>query len=774
MLHDKSTYYNARWRTLGILSLWIVFLALPLYTIIRKPWLNEPVQHTPEFVGNKTCVECHQVEYEAWLGSHHDRAMEIATDSTVRGNFNNVNFRHKGKTHHFFKKDHKFFVNTEGPDGAFRDYEITHTFGYEPLQQYLVPFPDGRYQCLPLAWDTEKESWYQLGDTVYPDEELQGDNWLFWTNQAQNWNSMCADCHSTNLQKNYDPVTKTYNTTFSEIDVSCEACHGPASEHLKWAALPENSRPQNVNTGLIIQTSNIDNEQFVNLCVRCHSRRSIMGDFHNQTTEPLDLIIPQLPVDPHYFVDGQILNEDYVYASFTQSKMFTKDVSCKDCHDVHSTKLKMRGNDLCLQCHQPALYDTPAHHFHKMPGANKERLINNTGEPGFEEGEGALCVNCHMDGRFYMGNDYRRDHSFRIPRPDLTLSLGTPNACNNCHKEETAEWAQSYIRKWYGEKERPHYGSTFAAAHQGDTSVLSALLDYGLNEVYPLMVRTAAIQQLRNYNNTRVHQALETLLTDPHALIRHSALESYSSNDLDTYLKHTTPLLDDQTKAVRTLAASRLSALPKEQLSAAQKKKLALATTEYEKANLYMADFAGSQYNLGNIYYSQEDYNKAASAYQEATRIDKQFHIAQANLARVYNLQGKNEKALELYKDLVQRYPELHDYTYSLALLLAEMGDLQGSRDYLKKATGINPNDSRTWYNLAIIETNLRNLEAAEASYLQVLQLEPDNFEYNWALAIFYANTQQVSKALEYVNKAEALAPGNEQVLQFKQQLLAM
>ncbi|TFH39706.1 MAG: hypothetical protein E4G95_00395, partial [Bacteroidia bacterium] len=450
MPSDPLNMNLTRWKTVGLIATVVIVLSFPAY-LARMAFIRSrpALVSGPVFVGRATCVECHKLENDLWVGSHHDLAMDTATIETVLGNFNDFTFKHKGLTHRFFTIDGKYFVNTQGPGGEFGDFQVAYTFGYTPLQQYLVPFEGGKLQCLPIAWDTERSIWFHMGDTIYSDEDLEPDNWLYWTNQAQNWNGMCADCHTTNLNKNYDPETGTFNTTWSEIDVSCEACHGPASDHLDWANLPEGSRPMDVNTALIVRTRDLDNRELLNVCARCHSRRAIMSDYENNNEDLLNYMIPQLIVQPYYHADGQILDEDYVYASFTQSKMWEKEVKCNDCHDSHSVKTILDDNRLCLQCHLPDIYDTPAHHFHKMPPEGGDHLINRV-KPQYRDGTGSQCVNCHMMGQFYMGNDYRRDHSFRIPRPDLTISIGTPNACNDCHTDKSVRWSQDYIEKWYG------------------------------------------------------------------------------------------------------------------------------------------------------------------------------------------------------------------------------------------------------------------------------------------------------------------------------------
>ena len=483
------------------------------------------------------------------------------------------------------------------------------------------------------------------------------DNWLYWTNQAQNWNGMCADCHSTNLKKNYDPETKTFNTTWSEIDVSCEACHGPASDHIIWANLPEGSRPADVNTGLIVRTRDLDNKELLNVCARCHSRRSILGDYEDDNSDLLNYMIPQLITQPIYHADGQILDEDYEYGSFTQSKMFEKLIKCSDCHDSHSVKTKEPDNRLCLQCHRPDIYDTRRHHFHKPdPGTGTERLINR-GEPEYVEGSGAQCVNCHMVGRYYMGNDYRRDHSFRIPSPAMTLSIGTPNACNDCHKDKTTAWSQSYMKKWYGEKTRPHYGETFAAALKGDRSVIPDLILYAGNELFPLMVRATAVHFLGNFNTAESNDAVDRALSDPASLVRHTAIMSFNSTDAVSYERLLMPLLNDPVRAIRAEAGIRLSEVPENQLSVPARKARKAALEEYRNIHLYTSDFPGGRYNLGIMYANAGELEKAAQSYREALKIDGLFYMAKVNLAMVYTQQGKNDEAEKLLREVLIENP---------------------------------------------------------------------------------------------------------------------
>lgn len=189
------------WKVIGFIATAIIVLAIPIYIAMFYQKSTDSLDfNEPKFVGKEKCFDCHKKEYDLWTGSHHDRAMDIANDSTVLGNFNNAEFTSNGITSKFYKKDNKFYVYTNGPGGKMGEFEISHTFGFTPLQQYLIPFEKGRYQCLPIAWDTEKKEWFSLIEATY-DEFPDPSDWLYWTNNAQNWNGMCAECHSTNLQK---------------------------------------------------------------------------------------------------------------------------------------------------------------------------------------------------------------------------------------------------------------------------------------------------------------------------------------------------------------------------------------------------------------------------------------------------------------------------------------------------------------------------------------------------------------------------------------------
>jgi predicted CXXCH cytochrome family protein len=637
------------------------------------------------------------------------------------------------------------------------DYEITHTFGWYPLQQYLVPFSGGRLQCLPLAWDVRQKKWYHL----YPDQPMDPEDWLYWTNASQNWNGMCAECHSTDLQKNYNVMANTYQTTWSEISVGCEACHGPGSEHIKWAELPDMGRPDVENYALVVSTRALTSRQQIELCAPCHSRRMSLEDNIHQHADFLDYGIPQLLSEGYYFADGQILEEVYVYGSFMQSKMYDRDVRCSDCHNVHSAKRIKEGNELCLQCHKQAIYDTKAHHFHKQAGEKGEPIKAANGTILFEVGTGAQCEQCHMPGRDYMGIDYRPDHSFRLPRPDLSDAINVPNACNRCHWDKSNAWSADTLIKWYGQRQRSHYGTILSAGRQGDPAAMKDLIKLAADRLYPTIVRATALAQLAAYPPDQTRAAIDRALADEEALVRYTAVRNINAPDANQLLKLVAPLLYDPVKGVRIEAARSLAGIPPERMPASIKVKYRQGLDQYIKAMERTADFAPSRHNLGNLYAALGDMQQAVAHYQSAIAIDKQFYPAKVNLAMLYNQQGRKDEAAKLLREVVTAQPELYAARYSLGLLLAEMQEYAQAADQLTKAAQGMPDHPRVHYNLGLLLAQMNRPTEAEAALNSALEIEPGNRDYMFALADFYLKQRRLTDARRIAEKMTTLYPGD-------------
>jgi len=712
------------------------------------------------YVGRESCKECHETEYNLYLGSDHDMAMDSATSESVLGDFNDVTYTHFGVTSRFFMSDGDYMVNTEGPHGEMTDYKISYVFGVRPLQQYLIEFPGGRYQCLPICWDTRPASqggqrWFH----IYQDERIPPEDVLYWTRITQNWNYMCAECHSTNLRKNYSYAEKAYHTTWSEIDVSCEACHGPGSEHIDWARKVETGSSPDVssNMGLVLLLKDTDNatwvfqpdsvtarrsvprqsDQLVQMCSRCHSRRAVATEDYYHGGSLLDTHWPSLLDENLYFADGQIEDEVYVYGSFLQTKMYQAGVVCKDCHEPHSGKVFVNGNALCYRCHRADEYGERKHHHH---------------DPAKE---GASCVECHMHERTYMVIDPRRDHSIRIPRPDLSEKLGTPNACNQCHQDKSIQWATDYLRQWYGEDllNRPHYGETFWAGRQRYPEAQSELIRLGGDQNTAPMVRATAIALLEGYTSSSTTELLNKTIVDPDPLIRSATLTvvEYTNPELITALA--APRLTDTVKLVRLMAANAMTAVPKDMVPAGVTGRLNTALEEYNASLMINADHPSTFLNFGNIYLNTGDYDKAEASYKEAIEIEPGLVGPYINLADLYRRMNRDDEGEKVLQSALEKYPNLAAIHYALGLLKVRQGEHQQAIAYLQKAATLDPDDPQYSYVYAIgLNSQQQPMEALKI-LKGALQKHPFDRNILYSLVTISMENGLQDEALKYAEK---------------------
>jgi Tfp pilus assembly protein PilF len=737
------------WRRAAVVALGVIVVSVPLYVAreSQRDVADSPAAETVAgFVGREKCVDCHEGAYELWVGSDHDNAMDIANEQTVLGNFNDAELEHDGITSRFYRKDDGYFVFTEGTGGEMAEFEVLYTFGIEPLQQYLVSFPGGRLQALSVAWDTEENRWFDL----YPKSTFSPDDWLHWTRNGQNWNGMCAECHSTNLKKNYDAATSSFDTTWSEIDVSCEACHGPASLHLAWAEVDPAARPEIKDYGLVVNTGGLDSRQQVDLCAPCHSRRSEFGDYDHTQTHFLDAHLPSLLAEGTYHVDGQILEEDYVWGSFVQSKMYQSGVWCSDCHDAHSLALHKEGNDLCLQCHQAATYDAYEHHFH-------QKTVE--GQPS----DGALCVKCHMPEQPFMVIDDRADHSIRVPRPDLTRQLGVPNACgqSGCHDDQTVDWSVDAFTQWYGTTRRPHFGTVLAAARSGDSDAVEGLILLAEDPLYPAIVRATALHALQAFPGPQAFGVVQRALADDEPLLRVTAVEVVAADGPEQMVELLAPLLFDSVRVVRLRTAARLNAVGREYFTHDQRQTLTKELDDFIDTMKASLDFAASGLTLGNLYEEQRDATQAERFYRTALEVDDLFFPAKVNLAILLSQQGRISESEQLLREVLEAYPDQYDSSYSLALLLVGEGRSDEALPYLARAAGGLPQRARVHYNYGLLLAQLDNPQEAESALITARDLEPQNIDYLFALVDFYFKRGQLDAALEHAQRIISAHPQN-------------
>lgn len=682
--------------------------------------------------------------------------MQPANESTVLGDFNDARVTESAVTSRMFRRAGRFMVRTDGPDGALHDYEIRFTFGVSPLQQYLIGLPGGRLQAFGIAWDSRpRESGGQRWFRLYPDRKLTAGDPLHWTGIAQNWNFMCADCHSTNLRKNYDLKTRAFATVYAEIDVGCEACHGPGSDHTAWAAKSDERRRHEPNHGLLIalderrgvgwridrangnvvRSAPRESEREIQMCARCHSRRSQIHEDYVHGQPVGDDYWVALLDDDLYYPDGQIKDEVYEYGSFIQSRMFHAGVTCSDCHEPHSLKLRAPGSGVCLQCHAARKYDSARHHFHQAGSA------------------GSQCVECHMPTRTYMVVDARRDHSIRIPRPDLSLKLGVPNACNGCHRNQSAGWAAERMAKWYGREPVGFQGFAQAlhAGSIGAPGAQSALARLVADREQPAIARASALALLaEGPESVDAASSLHDGARDASPLVRRAAARALP--DIDPRADPGAPalLLNDPVRAVRIEAAEALAGAPVDALARDAARALDKDIAEYVAAQELNADRPEAHLNLAALFAREKRLAEAKRELTTALALDPSFAPAAVNLADLDRELGSEAEGQRVLREATVHSPNDAALEHALGLLLVREGHGQEALDHLAAAARLDPASARFAYVYAVA----LNDAGQKSKALEVLEGDVARHPYDCdalaALVGFYRSAGSPAKAAGY------------------------
>ena len=692
--------------------------------------------------------------------------MQEARPGAVLGDFDDARFTYGSVTSTFFRRGDAFVVNTDGPDGRLHDFEIAYTYGVEPLQQYLVQRPDGRIQPLSIAWDSRGaaeggQRWFHL----YAGQGIEAPDPLHWTGREQNWNYMCADCHSTNVRKAYNAERDRFQTTWSEIDVGCEACHGPGARHVEWAdasplvrslfwddnglraALTERRGviwAIDPVTGRPARSVPRTTDAEIQVCAPCHSRRAQIADGYAAGSSFDDFYALQPVVEGLYHPDGQQRDEVYVFGSFLQSRMYAAGVTCSDCHDPHSQELRAPGNQLCARCHTATTYDTPDHHFH--PAASS----------------GAQCVSCHMSETTYMVVDPRRDHGFRVPRPDQSVALGVPNACNGCHTDQTTAWAADSLRGWNGRDPEgfQRFADSFFAAEQARPEASAGLRNLVADPSMPAIVRASALARLHGDAGADVVAAARVGLGDPDATVRRSALLVLDQLPLTERAALAAPLLADPSRTVRIQAAG-LLAPATGLLTAAGREAFARASEEFTASHRYNADRVENRLTLGAFFAELGRLTEADGEYRAALRLAQDFAPTYVNLADLIRRQGREIEAELMLREGLTVAPDDPTLHYGLGLSLVRSGDLPQAVDELGRAAALGPELPALAYAYAVALNSTGRAQDAIETLEATRLLHPRDRDLLFALATFHRDAGETDAAVRYARLLSEFFPGD-------------
>lgn len=726
------------------------------------------------FVGSDACASCHRSQHADWLHSQHQAAMQEPTVASVLGRFDGATFEKGGAATVFSRKDGKFLIRTEGPDGKQGDFAVRYVFGVAPLQQYLVELPGGRLQAFGIAWDSRPaeqggQRWFDL----YPDRRLAASDPLHWAGIDQNWNYQCAWCHSTNLRKNYDPASGAFATSFSEISVGCEACHGPASNHLAWAAGP--SSP-GANRGFAVslarggatwraeggatavRTGPPASEREALVCAGCHARRQQFSDDPLAAARFYDAFRPVTMEAGLYHIDGQQRDEVYNFGSFMQSRMHGEGVTCSDCHNPHSGKLRLAGNAVCGQCHAAAAFNAPAHHHHASGSA------------------GAQCANCHMPTTTYMGVDARHDHSFRIPRPDRTASLATPNACNKCHADKSAAWAVEALKSW-GAGSRPgaqSFAEAFQLADANAPGAQAALMRIVADVGQSAIARASALQRLSQSPTAAALQAARTALSDKDPMARAAAVAVFANADAATRRGALAPLLSDETRLVRMDAARALAGDAEPGFSEGERAAFEKALAEYEAAQRFNAERPESQANLGALNLARGKNDAARAAYEKALALDPTFAPAAISLADILRSGGDEAGAEAVLRKSLARNPDSGALAHALGLSLIRQKRLGEAMASLDQAARLAPDDARFAYVYGVALHDAGAVQKGIETLARALSNHPFDRDILGALASYEAEAGDYAAALPHAERLAELEPEDRSIQDMAAAIRAM
>ncbi|MDO4570979.1 MAG: tetratricopeptide repeat protein [Planctomycetia bacterium] len=718
-----------------------------------------PLGLKPEYVGNEVCISCHQMLGERWRGSYHAKAMDFATPETVVGDFQNAQCTHGEEVARFFQKDGAFWAALDSPQ---TEYPIKYVIGFYPLQQYMVEFPDGRIQCLPYAWDVDGKKWYHL----YPDEKIPVGDLLHWRQPAQNWNAVCASCHTTGLKRNFSFEKNAFHTTFVEMNVGCESCHGPGSLHVEMAKkraeetqeaeVSPASRLRDPHYGFGFFTfEGADGPTATDACSTCHARRREIYPGFQPGAKFSDFYFPELLDTNAFYPDGQIREEVYEYSSFLQSKFYAIGGSCSDCHDRFIAKAPqtiVSGEtkpptvlEMCGKCHDPEIYDTPKHHFHNVA----------------QSVEGTRCEDCHMPKTTYMGVDDRRDHAISIPRPQLTLDLEIPNACNRCHTNETPQWALDACQRWYGadsasgscfidaRSKKKHFAYSIDAGRKGLPNAESGLIQVLQDETLPPIVCASAASLLETYSGAESKKALLHALSHKSELVRSMAARSLEGkfSTPEECVRTMAPLLRDPARCVRLEVVRLLIGL---RLPPHEKTLYDAVLREYFTSLENLPEEPASHFNFGVYHERTGNLRAAEAAYRRALTLSPLYFPARNNLGMLLYAQQRKDEAEAQFREMTKRNPDRADGWYSLGLLISEETlRLPEAVECFQKAGELAPYRARIFYNLGVANWKIGRLDAALEALKRATTLEPQNPEFSSALQRLEALRQRESRGSE-------------------------
>lgn len=717
----------------------------------------QAVERQPtSYAGSSSCRECHEKFYQLWSTSMHGLAMQPYTSEFAKTKLvpqqnevtiNKINYR---------ADIHEGVVIETDPQGT-KKYKIEHVLGGKNVYYFLTPLAKGRLQTLPLAYDVSKKKWFDTaasGLRHFPGgERSQAINWK---ESPYTFNTACYGCHVSQLSTNYDPKSDTYHTAWTEPGINCETCHGPSAEHVKLAKATPKGQP--LPELRLISTKTMTKPQRNDLCLSCHSKASPLTLEYKPGERFFDHFDLVTLEDPDYYPDGRDLGENYTYSSWSMSPCAKSgQLDCMHCH-TSSGRYRFKKenfNGACLPCHAGKV-NNPKEHTHHLA-----------------ESEGSKCVSCHMPMTAFAQMN-RSDHSMLPPAPAATMAYKSPNACNLCHKDKDAQWADKFVRQWRTrDYQAPllHRAGLIEAARKRDWSKLPEMLAYIESKDRSEIFSASLIRLMRASADERIAPVLLGAIKDPSPLVRAAATEAISIRPSRESVQALVAATGDDTRLVRTRAAAGLVGYPMGELTGEVKTRIEEANEEYLAFIMARPDQWTSHYNMGNVQLSRGELKEAVASYQAALKSEPQAVMAMVNLSMAHAQMGENGKAEESLRGALKIAPDNAAANFNMGLLKAEQNDPQGAEQYLKETLKADPQMAQAAYNLAIIVSKDRLGEAVTLCR-KAAELRPEEPKYAYTLAIYLNQKGDRDEAIRTLQAIIGKYPGYKDAEMFLKELM--
>jgi tetratricopeptide (TPR) repeat protein len=699
------------------------------------------------YAGSQSCRECHEKFYQLWSTSRHGLAMQPYTAEFAEKNLkpqeNDVQIEKYSYRAHLTGSTG--WVLEKGPGGE-KKYEIEHVLGGKNVYYFLTKFERGRLQTLPVAYDVQKKEWFDTaasGIRHFPGGQT-GEP-VDWKDQAYTFNTSCYGCHVSQLSSNYDLKTDTYTTTWGEPGINCEACHGPSAEHNRvFRETPKGQKPADIK---IISWKNFTPEQKNAACSICHAKMSPV----TSTFAPGDRFFDHFDLatleDLDFYPDGRDLGENYTYTSWLMSPCAKAGkLHCVTCHTSsgrYRFKAEETANDACMPCHEDHVKNATGHSHHQ------------------QDSTGNKCIACHMPMTSFARMN-RTDHSMLPPAPSATIVHKSPNACNLCHADKDAAWADKYVREW---RTRDYQlpvlkrAELVESARKRDWKQLAPILNYITGKSRDEIVATSLIRMVPASGDPRVAAALLEAIRDPSPLVRSAATVALQNVPTKDAVQALAEAAGDEYRLVRVRAAASLAGYQNLPLIDAQKNTVAAANEEYLSSILSRPDQWTSHYNLGNYHLDRGDLEQAVASYDTALKLEPRAVLAMVNESMAYVRIGENKKAEESLTKALKAAPENPAANFNMGLLKAEQNDTGLAEQYLRKAFKADPQMAQAAYNLCIITSKDRIDEAVDWCR-KAADLRPQEPKYGFTLAFFLNRKGDRDEAISILKEILKKYPG--------------